>query len=219
MQNVKNTILDTALSLIAPHLCSGCGFTGSPLCDNCKKDINRRPASFNNSPNASYDALLIIGQRLGTLRRAIDEFKFQNVKALARELAKLLDSVLPALPHRTVLVPIPTIAPHVRERGYDHIHLLTAQLATYRGLPMEQLLTRATNSVQHYATRDQRIAQAAATFRVEEGARRAIRDGITYLLIDDIFTTGSTVEYAARALKRAGATEVRVVVLARQPLD
>jgi ComF family protein len=131
-----------------------------------------------------------------------------------KSLGDLLLFVLPDLPKDTVIVPVPTISSHVRERGYDHMLLIAKYIAKSRRLECRQLLRRVTNTKQRQSSARQRKAQAKAAFAA---------DAITncnrpYLLIDDVMTTGATIKYAARALKKAGARNVWVAVIAYQGL-
>lgn len=226
-QNVKNTIIDTLLEFIAPHLCFGCGKTGSPLCDNCKKDIIKnsftqcilclRPSTsgvcrFHGLP---YRGAWVVGFRKGPIRALIDSFKFQNMKAASRSLAELLHDRLPDLDPTTRIIPVPTAPGHIRERGYDHALLLARSLAKLRGLTLEKnLLARRDTATQHTAKRRERITQAENAFTLD-----GIVKAVPYLIVDDIFTTGATLQRVARLLHGAGARDVSVAVVARQPLD
>jgi competence protein ComFC len=226
MLNVKNTIVDSLLSFVAPHLCSGCGSVGSSFCPNCKYDITSEPFSgcvlcekqtiqgICDEHKAAFNQAWVVGIRSGALQRLIGGFKFRNMKSVSVELAELLDTRLPDLPANTVFVPIPTIPAHIRERGYDHMLLVTSMLARRRQLPMATVLQRNTTAVQHRANRQQRITQAAAAFKIESH----INPSKIYVLVDDILTTGATVQQAASLLAAAGAT-VWVAVIARQPID
>ena len=225
--NVKNTMLDKVLEFVAPHLCSGCGKTGSPLCDNCKYDIITETFSgcvvclkherngICQDHEAGYAQAWVVGLRKGALQRLIGGFKFQNMKAAALSLAQLLDQRLPALPDDTLLVPIPTATSHIRERGYDHMLLIAKYLSRIRGLPLAPLIGRSHNLTQHHSSRQARITQARSAFRLVG----AVRPDKTYLLLDDVVTTGSTLAEASRLLVGAGASRVWVGAIARQPLD
>ena len=227
MPNVKITMVDKVLEIIAPHLCSGCSKIGSPLCDHCKYDIIEMPfvgclVCFGPTSvgiclehNKSYKNAWIVGERHGTLLDIINAFKFQNMKAAAADLAKLLDARLPALPVDTVVVPVPTVPGHIRERGYDHLLLIARYFAQYRQLTVERLLLRETTTTQHTANRETRLIQAKSAFKVT----RDISSDVPYLLLDDIITTGSTIDEASGLLSLNGAKTIWVGALARQPLD
>jgi len=228
MPNVKNTMIDKMLAVVAPHLCSGCGKTGTLLCGHCKYDITSEPYSgcvlcerpsfkgicdFHKMP---YQQVWVVDERKDTLQRLIDGFKFQNIKAAAKDLAGLIDERLPVLDASTIIVPIPTAPAHIRERGYDHALLVAQHFADLRKLPLERkLLGRKSMASQKSANKKQRIEQSASAF-VLTGTINPQRH---YLLIDDIITTGSTIESAAQLLHDAGAVSISVAAIARQPLD
>lgn len=227
-KNVKNTIVEQLMEMVAPHPCYGCGKKGSLLCDNCKYDISFEPfvgCIFCERPqregvctahDVPFSRVIIAGRREGTLKAVIDGLKFRNQKAAARCLAKVLDERLPLLPENTRIVPVPTAASHVRQRGYDQVELIARHLATLRGLQIDAVLVRKDNATQHVAGRAQRQQQARRAYGVRPGARAVA--GANYLLIDDIITTGATVTEAAAVLSAAGG-RVMVAALAYQPLS
>jgi ComF family protein len=226
-KNVKNTMIDNVLEIVAPHLCSGCDKTGTLLCNHCKYDIINAFSNvclFCNETSLKgiclnhqtyYQQVWVAGARRGPLQRLIDGFKFQHMKAAARSLADLLDKRLPELPSSTILVPIPTVSSHIRERGYDHMLLVAQYFAALRGFPLQRLLIRNNTATQHIASREKRLEQAASAF-VFQGV---INPQVPYLILDDVVTTGSTLENASRVLASAGAQSIWVGALARQPLD
>lgn len=156
-----------------------------------------------------------MADRRDQLEQLIDQFKFENARMAYRPLAQLLHERLPELPAGTVIVPVPTIRSHIRTRGYDHMHLVARQFAKLRNLPVSPALLRATSTRQRDASRKQRIAQAKVAFE----CRKQLSGDTTYLLIDDVMTTGATMRYAAQKLRDAGAGTVWVAAISRQPLD
>jgi ComF family protein len=220
-------MIDDILQIIAPHYCYGCGGTGPVLCPNCKYDIIDEGFSgciVCNAPSrdgvcrtckTTYDKAWCVGERGGALERTIDEFKFKRARSAYKPLGDLLHQTLPSLPESTVLVPVPTIAKHVRQRGYDHTRLLARRLAKIRRLPLAAVLARSSATVQRDARKRRRLEQAKTAF----SCRRQLEAKATYLLIDDVVTTNATLRYAAAALRQAGARQVWAAVLARQPLD
>ena len=221
-------MIDTLLSLIAPHHCCGCGKVGSLLCNNCKYNIISEPEStclvcgrpcgvsgICNNCRVPYSKAWCVGKRQDTLQRLVGLYKFERVKAGYNVLATLLLETIPELPSDVIVVPVPTVASHVRERGYDHTLLIAKSFAKSRGLRLSQALARSTHTKQRQATAATRNAQAKAAFNVP---KRLSLD-VPYLLIDDIMTTGATLKYAAKVLKQAGASQVWVAIIARQTLD
>jgi len=221
-------MIDTLLSYIAPHLCFGCGKTGALLCDNCKYNITEEisdacitcgapagVAGICGLCTVPYDRAWHLGERTAVIRRLVDAYKFENVYDAHTILADLLAVRLGTLPSSTILVPIPTIGTHIRQRGYDHTLLLAKRLAKRQNVSVSPLLKRQQNTMQRGASKQKRVEQAKKAYIVNEKLDKT-KD---YLIIDDILTTGATIFSAAKALKDAGAQHVWAAVIARQPLD
>jgi len=220
-------MLDEILEFIAPHYCCGCGAIGSLLCVNCKKDIDSekmicigccRPTnsqSLCKSCHLPYERAWVAGERNGVLQRLIGLYKFSRARSGYKILGDLLLATIPELPDETIIVPIPTVPGHIRERGYDHMLLIAKYIAKKRNLKIEKLLYRKTNTKQRQSNAKQRIEQAKRAFGVDI----KLDINTPYLLIDDVITTGATIKYASQALRDAGAKHVWVAIIARQTLD
>ena len=114
-----------------------------------------------------------------------------------------------------VIVPVPLHRRRRRERGFNQAELIARVIARQTRLPLvPRLLTRAKPTERHRAGLDarDRARSVAGAFRVPHP--RAVI-GMTILLVDDLFTTGSTLSAAARALLDAGAQHVKVLTIAR----
>lgn len=224
--NVKNTIVEVLLQNIAPHPCSGCGKIGSLLCDHCKYDIVSEPFlgcimcgtphlnGICENHNENIRNAFVVHTRTGVTKRLIDEYKFQRVKGAAKSLALLLHESLPVLPSDTIIVPIPTVKSHVRQRGYDQVELIAKHFAKLRNLRVVPLLVRMTNSTQHLLDRSTRIHEAQQAFSLNKKLFRESTNS-PKLILDDIITTGATVKEAARILS-AGNAPMLVGALAYQ---
>jgi competence protein ComFC len=221
-------MIDRLLNIIAPHHCYDCRKTGGTLCNNCKYDIISEPfercvncLSLRTGNNGIcvncqtlYSRSWAVGERHDVLERLINGYKFSFEKESSKVLASLLNQTLPVLPDETVITYIPTVSSHIRQRGYDHARLIAREFAKIRRLPCRAALSRATNSKQVGASRSARVQQAKHAF-----APHSVDTSKTYLVIDDIFTTGSTMKYASKVLLDAGAQDVYIAVIARQTLD
>jgi ComF family protein len=141
----------------------------------------------------------------------VDGLKYESIRALARPIAEIMDGVLPCFPDDTVVVPVPTIGRHVRERGLDHASIVARELAKIRGWECKKLVRRVTSTVQVGASAERRRRQAKKAYELagEVDAQR------NYLVLDDVCTTGASLEEVCRLLKRGGAKNVSVVVLAK----
>ncbi len=109
------------------------------------------------------------------------------------------------------IVPLPTIMKHVRERGFDHTAKLAHYLVRANGLRMAKVLVRGNNAVQVGASEEKRKEQAKTAYIVKPD----IDQSGNYLLLDDVWTTGSSMLAACDALRQAGCKKINVAVLAK----
>jgi len=223
------------LDLIFPPRCAGCGTSGSLWCPACQADVRvigdpvclhcGRPwASLRENhlcPQCRQSTLEIDGIRSavmleGPLREAIHHLKYKGRKSLAEPLGALLCARWQAgpLPADTI-VPVPLHVSRVRERGYNQSALLAEPLACATGLPLAESML-------------QRVRATAPQIELNATQRRLnVRDafeasgdatpGRRVLLVDDVCTTGATLESCSLALRRAGAASVWAMTLARAP--
>jgi predicted amidophosphoribosyltransferase len=230
---VRERLFDALLSLVAPPLCPACRealpsgdalrlcppcarelpwLTGASQCrrcalpEPCGRRCPARDAAF-----AKAWAPVAYGGPAGALVGAL---KFRGTLAAADLMAAQIAATAPGgLLHRhTTLVPVPTAPARVRARGFDQAALLARALHRRSGLPVAACLRRRGGGA---ATRQlgAGAAQRRAPGRISFAAwgdvpRRAV-------LLDDVHTTGATLDAAARALRDAGCAEVVAVTYAR----
>lgn len=205
---VKNTTLPSLLDLLSPHSCRGCGLMGEPICKRCKNNII---ATHRNSKQPS--SFYAVGERNGILGDLIHDYKYYSIHSLARSLAELLNSALPKdLPKKSIFVPLPTATHHIRERGFDHTLKIAKNLSKLRHIPIKQVLIRNKNTVQVGSDRKTRLAQATSAYILNPKIK--IKKDTTYILLDDVWTTGASMKAAKKLLEQAGAKNVKMAVLA-----
>ena len=227
-------MIDSMLSLVAPHICVGCGAASGMLCECCFFDIisnkwckciacNQQMTTtvfvkngnmcHECNKNLPFDKVFIVGARSGSLQKLVGDYKYFSQYEGAKQIASLLNQILPEdLPSDLVIVPLTTIPKHVRQRGFDHMKLVAKNLAKIRKLRVCSILRRTNNLSQHVASGSQRQENAKSAFYVSQST--AVPKII--LLIDDIYTTGATTQAAAKLLKERGANQIWLAVAARQ---
>lgn len=228
---VKSTTKCGVLDLLCPHTCRGCGCLGAVLCGCCKNNLMNAtlrvcPLCQKVLANAGksgatwrdykcedcqlpFDALFVGGWREGVLAQLVKEYKYQAVRAAGEMLVEILDKVIPELPVDTIVVPLPTIGRHVRERGLDHTLLSAKKLARRRGWKCQPILRRAEDTVQVGTKASERQEQAKRAYEVA----RMVDNEANYLLLDDVWTTGASMLVAGEKLRQAGAKSVMGAVL------
>ena len=125
------------------------------------------------------------------------------MRAASFELADLLSNVIDG---EFILVPLPTIRKHVRERGFDHIRLICRKTS----LPVRSVLRRQKDYVQVGSSVEKRRLQARDAYAAE-----GVSADARYLLVDDVWTTGSSMMAACEAMREAGAKNLAIAVIAR----
>ncbi|MHB1341567.1 MAG: ComF family protein [Coriobacteriia bacterium] len=221
-------LLSGFLELIAPPRCAGCDLPGAVLCAACAAAIVRTDVTAvcprcGAPGNATvclecdgrefgFSSALSVGSLEPPLSRAITLYKDSGERRYATILGSLLaDAVTLWRGWPQSVMPIPPTRGARARRGFDHTLSLARAVAASVGAPVERRLAVS-------GRRDQRVLGRAARFENMAGAFSVLGEApiaAHVLLVDDVMTTGATLEAASRALLAAGATEVRVVVLAR----
>lgn len=115
----------------------------------------------------------------------------------------------------SLLIPVPLSKKRQIERGYNQAEILAAILSKHSGISLDcHSLHRKTHSPMHRAGMDRKARKLSVKNAFEVIRPKLIKDA-QILLIDDIFTSGSTASYCAKALKKAGAASVDVLSIAR----
>ena len=221
-----------ALDLLFPQHCVGCGKEGEFLCYSCRQSLPRitpplcprcgRPQPSGIlcpscvSWSAKIDGIRSPFRFDGAMREAVHQLKYRNLRALAVPLAKLLQDYLITNPvPAEVLVPVPLHRKRLRERGYNQSSLLARQLGKLANLPIvDDCLIRQRHAPPQArtATVEERQSHVTDAFACRD---HRLRDK-QVLLIDDVSTSGATLDACAAALKVAGATSVWGLVMARE---
>jgi ComF family protein len=159
-------------------------------------------------------------------REAVHALKYGGLPRIADDLTAAMAGVALPTDEASVLVPIPLAPKRLRERGYNQSEALAAALARRWQLPVARdLLTRTRETATQTAlTPETRLANVAGAFEAERdvpvgrltpGRRPGVSRDPTFVLVDDVFTTGATLAEAARALEQAGARTVLGVTFGR----
>jgi ComF family protein len=153
----------------------------------------------------------------GTIREAVHRLKYNNLRAIAPILGELLADFLDSqqVPGQ-VLVPVPLHRRRERQRGYNQAHLLAKEAGDRLGIPIvPQILSRLSNTPPQAKSpgAQERRANVQGSFRC---LHPSLVKGLEVVLVDDVCTTGATLEACAVALKEAGAASVWGVALARE---
>jgi ComF family protein len=160
-----------------------------------------------------FDAAYCYGAYESILRDLIHLYKYGRVRTLARPLGDLMASALPRDERFDAIAPVPLHWRRRWQRGFNQSELLARTLSQRTAIPVIQALKRAgSTAVQAGLSNTARRRNVSGKFQC---ARPAEIAGKRILLIDDVMTTGSTAAACAAELKRAGASRVALLTLAR----
>lgn len=199
---------------------SGLHFLGPPCCARCGLPFDydggaeaECGACLADSPAyASLRAAVAYGE---TARRVVLKLKYGGRPGVAATLAHFMRRHVPT-EGNAILAPVPLHRWRIWRRGYNQSALIASALATRTGLAAElDLLQRvkATPPFRNMGRRERALTVRGA-FRVNP-ARKPSIVGKAILLVDDVYTTGATVNACAKTLLRAGAREVNIICWAR----
>lgn len=219
--------LDNLIGLIAPFNCLMCGMQGKVICTGCSLDAFPAVPSrcYRCRKHTSDSKVCLSCRRQGKIRNLwvvtdfekyaqelVYKLKFERVQSAAEIIAKSLDETLPFIKPQVLVTIAPTSGARRRQRGYDQAELIARSFARRRGLRFAQTLVRASDFRQTGANRSTRLKQLSGAFWP---IRSYLFKNTPVLIIDDVLTTGATLQEAARTLHSAGAETVNAAVFAQ----
>lgn len=204
-------MIDSILAFLAPFNCLECQQEGDLLCRQCSESLPAwptfcyrclRPAGRSRiclycANLTSLTAVCVATEYQALAKQLVGCLKFARAQAAAGPIATIMAQSMPKLPQQTTVTHIPTANSRVRQRGYDQAELIARKLAKQLHLPYQRLLWRRGRTRQLGAGRLVRQKQLQGYFWVKP---KPVTTGQTILLVDDVITTGATLEAAAKAL-------------------
>ncbi|RPJ63192.1 MAG: ComF family protein [Dehalococcoidia bacterium] len=228
LRQLQNEVID----LFFPRECIGCGKIDDFICIQCAKKLSRlvpplcpkcgKPEASGHlcyecwGKSSNIDNVYSVFVFDGTMRKAVHSLKYHNLRAIAGCLGKYMASYYVANNlNGNILVPVPLHENRVRERGYNQSILLAREISRIVEIPVDAKLIKRTRDCISQA----RTKNVEERRRNMENAFSPISDmisGMEIILIDDVCTSGATLEACATVLKKAGASRVTGFTLARE---
>jgi len=211
--------MDNLLTLIFPPKCIVCGNYGSLFCSGCLASCRKLRRTYTSRLKAPYPPLSIfcyfVYER--SIRECIKQSKYSRKQfAVLKEVSK--SAVEDMLKRGTIfkadyIVPIPLSLAKKRCRGFNQAEVIAQVISKAYTIPNQNsILVRQKNTTaQHRLNRQERLENMKGAFRVIPDVT-----GKTFLLVDDICTTGATLMEVAQTLYRAGAKKVEAFTLSKR---
>lgn len=203
-RKTKTRVLD----LIFPEKCAGCYSPGQWLCSSCQQKILSQPPLIRQFENLTVYALA--NYRVKEVQRLINYLKYQGVTDIARVLAELLSIFFQQFIVQEVdlITAIPLHRKRFAERTFNQAELIAEQVSSLLEISTVDLLARTKYSSSQTALSDtDRQQNVKGIFSLEQAINSAYV-GRTVLLIDDVVTSGATLESASQVLLDNGVYKV-----------
>lgn len=198
------------LDFLFPVRCLGCGKNKTHCCDDCFRKILR----FNQA--SSHTSTLIAAAPFcenSLLAKLIHHFKYDGIRDIGPQLIELLPPF--KFPPKSVLVPVPLHWRRENIRGFNQSAVLAHTIEKKTGAPVCDFLKRHRyTQPQIELPRQKRLTNLHGAFSLKNNLQQ-LDPAITYFLVDDVSTTGTTIAECKKALFRHGAKDVRGLVVAR----
>lgn len=228
---------EAAAETLWPTRCAVCDLPGDVLCATCRRDLAhldwwracpRCGAPFGRVQCSECNAVMLAASGRDepsfdgcasavvyddAAARIVRTWKDAGERRLVEDMADLMAAVVPPSwrAERPAVVPVPATSAAVRRRGFDHGSELASAVASRIGTPVCPLLARPRSRDQRALARRGRIANMEGRFLALPGANAPD----AALIVDDVFTTGSTIFAAADAVRAAGAHRIYALTFAR----
>jgi ComF family protein len=230
------------LELFLPRQCAGCGKTWlhndqgfwcepclnelpwieSPICLRCGRPYPKSPSSPDHlcgdclQSRFLFDTARSATHHAGVVRRRIHQLKFGGQLHWAPPLADLLVDLCrrETSPVVDVIYPVPLHVRRLRQRGFNQAGLLAGVLGRRLGLPVgfNVLVRKCWTEPQTRLSREQRLQNVKDAFHVR---KPGTVKGLRVLILDDVYTTGTTLNECTKTLITAGASEVHALTVSR----
>jgi competence protein ComFC len=210
-----NRLYAEMLDLIFPITCAACGRVDHAVCPACRSAIlHASPSPIAHQPAAPLSGAISTGWHMDGLRDCVITLKDADPPALITWLGERLQETLSAAPWRgdiSLIVPVPLHRSRLRERGFNQSERLAAALASSATLPCQPDALARTRNTPHQVglTGDERRQNMHDAFVASAPAVAEQH----VLLVDDVFTTGATLQACAAALLQAGASSAYAITV------
>lgn len=203
--------------LVFPPCCHGCGRVDTHWCATCLVELQQLPLQITYSTLPQLDGCVATAGHTGKLQAAVHALKYYGQQDLANPLADRLAKALEETQWTyDSIIPVPLHISRLNERRYNQSEVLCNALMGVTGQPVKSgvLMRHRHTPPQVGLNRHQRLVNVADAFIATQRLT-----GECILLIDDVQTTGATLQACAQALRNSGANRVYALTVTAAPLS
>lgn len=209
-------MIDKFLNILFPKHCLNCGKQGKYLCSSCFLKSNLK-FKFFKILNKSYEYFMYLDNYKDDIRSKILKFKFYDGAYINEYFLEFLvndKKICEFLNKFDMIIPVPLYKDKKLKRGYNQTELIAKNLSKKINVKCfaDILIKSKQNKTQSLLSREERIENIKDVFEIKNPQKIL---GKNIILIDDIFTTGITVQMCSKLLKKSGAKSICVLVIAK----
>lgn len=205
-------MLRKLLSWLLPQICVRCQQPGHFLCEHCFEGISFCDAMPAPGKHSALSSITTVSEYSAPISDLIHTCKYQGIKAIGYYLGQLAYFFV-ALPSVELITAVPADPIRRRQRGFNQTELIASELARLYHRPFQMVLqkTHHTSSQVQAGSKEARLQNLKGLFAYcgrDSPAHKSV------LLVDDVFTTGATLEECAHVLRAAGYKEIHGLTIA-----
>ena len=210
------------LNLIFPNVCGFCNrIDKNSLCKHCEKMISKYKLNYiencKDDKTKYFDFCFSALKYEGIIRDKIISYKFGEKSYLYKTFTKIIinnKKICRFIKLYDIIIPVPMFKSKQSVRGYNQSMLVAKEISRQAGIKYlsDALIKIKDTNVQSTLNKQKRLNNVKNAFKVQ---KQDIIKGKKIIILDDIYTTGSTVNECSKVLKQAGAKEIFVITIAR----
>ena len=215
-------MLDKLLDIIYPPVCGGCGkINKNSICNKCKIKLESQAAfgidNYEQETNKYFDEHLYIFMYSGIIRNILLNYKFNDESYIYKTLTNFLiknEKIVENIKRYDIIMPVPLSKNRKKERGYNQSELIARELCSIANIKLDNktLKKQKNTTAQSTLNKENREKNIEGAYTIK---RCDHLEGKKVLIIDDIFTTGSTVNECSKLIKKAGTKKIGILTIAK----
>ena len=222
-KNIIQYLIESLTDVIFPNVCGICGkLDEKSLCKKCEMKLQKlKNINFQDFMDQNYNELISIFSYEGIIRSNILNYKFKDKAYMGKTFAKFITNeknVFEKIKTYDTIIPVPISKERMKQRGYNQSLILAKELNKYLNLELvNNSLIKTKNVVEQSSlNKEERQKNIINAYELKN---RQILENKKVLIIDDIYTTGSTVNECARMIRLAKPEKIGVLAFAKVTND
>lgn len=220
MESLKNALI-FLLQILYPKQCLICGkLEQDTICSKCYNTL-KIEAKVEQYKNKTFNKHLYIFKYEGKIRNLIIDYKFNDKPYLNELFAKIIlknEKICRKIKKYDIIIPVPIHKKRKNERGYNQSELIAKKLAKNLNVELvtDSLIKQKNTLPQSTLSKKQREENVKTVYKIQNKQKI---ENKKIILLDDIYTTGATVEECSKILKQNGAKEILVLTIAKDEIN